>query len=346
MPANLTPQYNTAEEEYKKAKTSDEKLVLLKKMFQLLPKHKGTEKIQKDLKTKMAELRDEIEKKKATPAKTSTIAKIPSQGAGQIVIIGAPNVGKSSIITRVTKASSTVAPYPFTTREPFPGMMEAEEVRIQLIDLPPITKDHLESWQANMIRNADAALLVIDLGDDDGLTATQEVLDRLAEAKIKLSFDNETDADPEFDWTRCLIVGNKVDAPDAEVRRELYADFVGTPHPQPLSHRGERGEISTKPDWSCLSCTTGTGVEEFKKAVFDLLQIIRIYSKQPGKPLVKKDPFTVPLGSTIIDLAGSIHQDLAKTFKHARIWGTGVIDGQTVSRDHELHDLDVVEIHA
>jgi ribosome-interacting GTPase 1 len=329
MPANLTPQYSAAEEAYKKAKTSEEKLACLKTMFQLLPKHKHTEKMQADLKTKMAVTRDEIEKKKAIPAKTTSIAKIPKQGAGQVVILGAPNVGKSSIICKVTKASSTVAPYPFTTRDPIPGMMETDEIRLQLIDLPPITKDHLESWQANMIRNADAALLVIDLGDDDGLTATQEVLDRLAEAKIKLSFDDSTDADPEYDWTRCLVVGTKCDLPDADFRRELYADLVGA---------------NTK--WTCLSCTTDQGVAEFKTAVFQLLGLVRIYSKQPGKPLVKKDPFTVPNGSTIIDLAESIHQDLAKTFKHARIWGTGVIDGQTVSRDHELHDLDVVEIHA
>ena len=138
---------------------------------------------------------------------------------GQIVILGAPNVGKSSIISKVTKAQSTVAPYPFTNREPFPGMMETDEVRIQLIDLPPITKDHLESWQANTIRNADAALLVIDLVDDDGLTATQEVLDRLLEAKIKLSFDDDSDASPEFDWTRCLVVGTKIDQPDADFRQ-------------------------------------------------------------------------------------------------------------------------------
>lgn len=329
MPANLTPQYSAAEEAFKKAKTSEEKLACLKTMYQLLPKHKHTEKMQADLKTKMANMRDEIEKKSSTPVKTTGVAKIPRQGAGQIVILGAPNVGKSSIITKVTKASSAVAAYPFTTRDPIPGMMETQEVRIQLIDLPPITKDHLESWQANMIRNADAALLVIDLGDDDGLTATQEVLDRLAEAKIKLAFHHDVDMDPEFDWTRCLVVGTKIDQPDADFRQELYAEM-----------------IPAQATWAKLSCTTDAGVEEFKKATFDLLQLIRIYSKQPGKPLVKKDPFTVPDGSTIFDLAESIHQDIAKNFKHARIWGTGVIDGQTVSRDHELHDLDVVEIHS
>jgi ribosome-interacting GTPase 1 len=328
MPANLTPQYNAAEEEYKKAKTGEEKLVLLKKMFQLLPKHKGTEKIQADLKTKMADLRHELEKKQATPAKSSTVAKIPRQGAGQVVLVGAPNVGKSSLLAAVTKASPAVAPYPFTTREPQPGMMEACDVKVQLIDLPPITRDHLESWQANLIRNADAALLVVDLGDDDGLTTTQEVIERLAEAKIKLALSPDVDADPEFDWVRCQVVGTKIDQPDWDVRQELFADLLGKDTP-----------------WVRVSTTTKEGLEEFKAGTFDLLQVIRIYAKQPGKPVEKKDPFTVPNGSTVIDLAAAIHQDLAKSFKHARIWGTGVIDGQTVSRDHELHDGDVVEVH-
>jgi ribosome-interacting GTPase 1 len=328
MPANLTPQYSAAEEEYKKAKTSDEKLACLKKMFLELPKHKGTEKIQATLKTKMSEMREEIDKQKSTPAKTSILAKIPRQGAGQIVLVGAPNAGKSSLLARVTKASPAVAPYPFTTREPYPGMMEAEQVKIQLIDLPPITKDHLESWQANLIRNADAALFLIDLGDDDGLTATQEVLDRLHEAKIKLIFSATTQLDPEFDWVCCLVVGNKIDQPDWEVRKELYGDLLGPVAP-----------------WCCISCASGAGLEEFKKQAFDLLQVIRVYSKQPGKPAEKKEPFTVPNGSTVLDLAEAIHRDLAKNVKHARVWGTGVLDGQTVSRDHELHDGDVVEIH-
>jgi len=328
MPANLTPQYNAAEEEYKKARTADERLALLKKLFQLLPKHKGTEKIQADLKTKMADARQEIEKKQATPAKATSVTRIPRQGAGQVVLVGAPNVGKSSLLAAVTKATPAVAPYPFTTREPQPGMMEACDVRIQLIDLPPITQDHLESWQANLIRNADAALLVVDLGDDDGLTTTQEVLERLAEAKVKLAFSSDVDADPEYDWLRCQVVGTKIDLPDADVRQELFADLLGQGTP-----------------WVLVSTATRVGLESFKAKVFELLQVIRVYAKQPGKPAEKKDPFTVPFGSTVFDLAAVIHQDLAKNFKHARIWGTGVMDGQTVSRDHELHDGDLVEVH-
>jgi small GTP-binding protein len=328
MPANLTPQYSAAEEEYKKAKTPEEKLACLKKMFLELPKHKGTEKIQASLKTKMSETREEVEKKKTVVHKTTAVAKIPKQGAGQVVLIGAPNVGKSSLLSKVTHATPAVAPYPFTTREPHPGMMETDDVKIQLIDLPPVTRDHLESWAANLIRNADAALLMIDLGDDDGLATTQDLIDRLGEAKTKFLFHENTTTDPEYDWVRCLVVGNKIDMPDWEIRKELYGDLLSPSLP-----------------WCCISCSTGTGLEEFKHQVFQLLQVIRVYSKQPGKPVDKKSPFTIPHGSTVIDLAEHIHRDLGKNFKHARIWGTGVIDGQTVSRDHELHDGDVVEIH-
>jgi ribosome-interacting GTPase 1 len=328
MPANLTPQYSAAEEEYKKAKTPEEKLAGLKKMFLELPKHKGTEKIQAALKTKMSEAREEIEKKKTTSHKTTTIARIPKQGAGQLVLIGAPNVGKSSLLSKVTHATPAVAPYPFTTREPHPGMMDTDQVKIQLIDLPPVTRDHLESWQANLIRNADAAFLMIDLGDDDGLATTQDVIDRLREAKIKLLFHENTTTDPEYDWIRCLVIGNKIDLPDWEVRKELYGELLGQSLP-----------------WCCLSCGTGAGLDEFKHQVFRLLQVIRVYSKQPGKPVDKKAPFTIPHGSTVIDMAEHIHRDLAKNFKHARIWGTGVIDGQTVGREHELRDGDIVEIH-
>jgi ribosome-interacting GTPase 1 len=172
-------------------------------------------------------------------------------------------------------------------------------------------------------------LLLVDLSDDDGLTTTQDVLDRLAESKLKLAFSHAVDADPEYDWVRCQVVGTKIDQPDWEVRQELYAELLGPDTP-----------------WVRLSVTSGAGLDAFKVKTFELLQVIRIYAKQPGKPVEKKDPFTVPNGSTILDLAGVIHHDLAANFKHARIWGTGVIDGQTVSREHELHDGDVVEIHA
>src|SRR5271170_6716858 len=168
MAANLTPQYLEAEEEYKKAQSAEEKLACLKKMFQLVPKHKASEKLQADLKTKMAELRDELEEAKKHPKKVGVSYKFPRQGAGQYLIVGAPNAGKSRLLTRLTRATPEVAPFPFTTREPHVGMMEWEDVRIQLIDTPPITADYLESYLSGMVRTADANALLLDLADDDG----------------------------------------------------------------------------------------------------------------------------------------------------------------------------------
>src|SRR5436309_2289716 len=167
MAVNLTPQYMEAEEEYKKARTPEEKQEALKKMWALLPKHKASEKLQAQLKTRMSDVREAVEAKKHAK-KGGVSYKIPRQGAGQYVLLGAPNAGKSRLLTRLTRATPEVAPYPFTTREPHVGMMEWEDVKVQLVDLPPITADFMEGYLSSLVRSADAALLFVDLADDDG----------------------------------------------------------------------------------------------------------------------------------------------------------------------------------
>ena len=180
MAVNLTPQYLEAEQAYKKATSPEDKLACLKTMWTLLPKHKASEKVQADLKTKMSELREEIEHAKKGPKKGGPPSyKVPKQGAGQIILVGAPNTGKSRLLTRLTRATPEVAAYPFTTREPHAGMMDWEDVRVQLIDTPPITADMMEGYMSSMVRSADAAVLMIDLGDDDGPFAAETVLERL-----------------------------------------------------------------------------------------------------------------------------------------------------------------------
>lgn len=329
MAVNLTPQYHKAEEEYKKAKTLEDRLEALQKMWQEVPKHKASEKLQAELKTKLSDLKEEIEKDKKSGKKAGTSYKIPRQGAGQVVIVGGPNAGKSRLLSRLTKATPEVAAYPFTTREPQPGMMDWEDVHVQLIDTPPITKDYLEGWHSSMVRTADAAILMVDLGDDDGPSAAEDVVKRLEETKTVLQGELPTeDHDPRIMYVRTMLVANKSDAPDADTRLEFVREMFGKRFPIHV--------IAAEPS---------TGLDELRTAIFRFLNVIRVYTKQPGKPADKTSPFTLPIGGNVVDLATLIHRDLGEKLKSARIWGSGVFDGQTVKRDHVLQDQDVVELH-
>ncbi|VTR93520.1 tgs domain-containing protein : Putative GTPase OS=Singulisphaera acidiphila (strain ATCC BAA-1392 / DSM 18658 / VKM B-2454 / MOB10) GN=Sinac_6637 PE=4 SV=1: MMR_HSR1: TGS [Gemmata massiliana] len=330
MAVNLPPHYHDAEARYKKAQTPEDKLLALKEMWVLLPKHKASEKVQAELKTKISELTDQIEQSKLGPKKAAPgTFKFPRQGAGQVVLLGPPNAGKSQLITKLTKATPAVAPYPFTTREPAPGMMDYEDVRVQLIDLPPITADHYETFVTDITRAADAALLFLDLADDDGPAATRAAIDRLKLARRELVPPGSPPIDdPAVYAIPTLLVANKGDDEAADIRLEIAREEFGTQFPL-LVVSSERGD----------------GLEELRKAIYDALGVMRIYTKQPGKPADMTSPFTPPIGSTVAELAGKVHRDLEDTVKSARVWGTAVHDGQTVGRDHVLHDKDVVELH-
>ncbi|MBX9627234.1 MAG: 50S ribosome-binding GTPase [Gemmataceae bacterium] len=330
MAVNLPPQYHDAEARYKKGKTPEEKLAALREMWVILPKHKASEKVQADLKTKISELTDEIEQAKLGPKKAAPGShKVPKQGAGQVVFLGPPNAGKSRLLTRLTKATPAVAPYPFTTREPVPGMMDYEDVRVQLVDLPPVTPDHYEHFVTDITRGADAALLFLDLSDDDGPPATESVYERLKLARRRLVPPGAPASDdPGVYHLKTILVANKADDEAADVRLELARDLIAEQYPVRV-----------------VSAERGTGLEELRKAIYDLLGVMRVYTKQPGKPADMTSPFTCPIGGTVSDLAGRVHKDFEEGVKSARVWGTGVFDGQTVGRDHVLHDKDVVELH-
>ncbi|MCS6851908.1 MAG: 50S ribosome-binding GTPase [Gemmataceae bacterium] len=328
MAANLTPQYLEAEAEYRRAQTAEERLACLRKMLMLVPKHKASEKLQADLKTRIREAREEVEREKKSAKKGGVSYKIPRQGAGQYIILGAPNVGKSRLLTRLTRATPEVAAYPFTTREPHAGMMDWEDVRVQLIDTPPITADFFEGYLQGMIWSADAALLMVDLGDDDGPFAAEAVLQRLVQTRTLLVGQRPDQEEPGAHYTRTLLVANKLDLPGASDRLEIVRELFGS-----------RFAIHA------ISAEHGTGLEELREAIYRFLNVIRVYTKEPGKPPDLSAPFTCPAGSTVVEMAALVHRDFAEKLKSARIWGTGVFDGQTVKRDHVLHDKDIVELH-
>ena len=324
MPANLTPEYLAAEERYRAARTDQERLEALREMLRTIPKHKGTEKLQAEIKRKIAQLR--TAPKKRGPSRT-VLDYIEREGAGQVALAGLPNCGKSSLLAKLTNARPEVADYPFSTLRPLPGMMEFEDIQIQLIDLPPLSREYTEPWVYSHIRYADLVLAVLDLGAEDPESDLLELLDLLEGAKIRLAPEPEIGVDSGIAVKRGLLVGTKLDLPGAR------------------EHLATLEEMGLELPLVALSTISGEGLEEFKRAVFEALRIIRVYTKEPGKKPDMEQPYILPRGSTVLDVARAIHQDFARKFRYAQVWGSGKFDGQRVPRDHEVQDGDIVEIH-
>ncbi len=329
MPANLTAQYLKAEEEYRRATTVDEELKCLQVMLQEIPKHKGTDHLQAMLKAKIAKAKREIQSEKKSPKKGKGF-RIPRQGAGTVILLGGPNAGKSQLMTSLTRATPEVAPYPFTTQLPSPGMMPWEDVAVQLIDTPPITADFLETNTVGLIRAADLALLLVDLGSDDGIEQCQEVLERLNGSKTRLATTQYLDEeDIGVSYTQTFLAPNKIDLPDAPARLELMHELM------PMDFRE-----------FVISAREKTGLEPLVDAIYRSLDVVRVYTKTPAAKDPDYDrPFTVRRGQTLMDLAGLIHKDYLDKLKFARVWGTDVHPGTQVKGDYVLHDKDVVELH-
>lgn len=338
MPANLTPQYLAAEERFKKATNLQEKIEALEEMRALIPKHKGTEKLQADLKHRMAKLQAEGEKKHGA-SKTSLLYAVPKEGAGQVVLIGAPNVGKSSLLARLTKAIPEIADYPFTTRLPQPGMMPFENIQIQVVDMPAIAPAFYEPWMGSTIRQSDFTLLVVDLSSDDLLDEVDEVLKTLERSKIRLFGKDAAQQDstvPGLVLCSTLLIANKCDAPQAGDNLQILQEFY-----QPQF------------DLIATSTRTGEGLETLRLSIFRRLDVVRIYTKAPGKKVdFTSAPYVLKNGSTVLDVARAVHRDFEHTLKFAKVWSsekskrTVKFDGQRIERTHRLEDGDILELHA
>jgi ribosome-interacting GTPase 1 len=331
MPANLTPQYLKAEEEYRRAGTPEEELRCLEVMLRELPKHKGTDKLQAELKQKISRVKKDVEQQAKKPSGKRTGIRIPRQGAGRAVMIGGPNAGKSQLLAALTRATPEIAPYPFTTREPQPGMMPWEDVMVQLIDTPPITRDVLDPAIQGLVRGAELVLLLGDMGCDEGIDQLQDVLERITTTKTHLARDSYlSEEDIGLSFTRTFLVLNKVDVAGAGERAELLHEFT------PLDFDEFR-----------ISATTGMGLETLREAIYKAMDVVRVYTKLPTHKEADYDrPFTVRRGGTLLDVAELVHKDFARNLKFARVWGSQVHDGTVVKGDYVVNDRDVVELHA
>jgi len=313
MPANLPPQYFEAEKNYRLAKTTSEKIKAVEEMLAIMPKHKGTDKLRAELRRRIAKLTQASEKRTAT--QRASMFSIEKEGAAQVVVIGLVNAGKSQIVSRITSASPTVAEYPYTTRSATPGMMEFENIQIQLIDTPPLMPQSIEPWFRHMLVRADGLLVVVDLGNAP-LAQIEAITTQLENMKIGLG------------EKKTLIIGNKVDVEHAS---ENYIAL--------------KNKYNEQLPTVAISAKEGVGLEELKHEIYQMLDIIRVYTKAPGQKPDLNDPIILERGSTVEDAAAEVHKDFAAKLKYARVWGSGKHDGLMVKRDHILQDGDVIELH-
>lgn len=326
MPANLTPGYLAAEAKYRSAETNEEKLDALEEMYATIPKHKGTEKLQADIKRRMSKLRDK-EKQAAKQGKKTDLFHVIRQGAGQIVLVGPPNSGKSTIVAMLTSAETEMDECPFSTRAPAPGMMHYEDIQIQLIDTPSISSEHYESGVIGLVRNADAIAVVLDCSDDALLDQFEDIREEMSNSRMSIA--SKPIYSPSGTIVRpAFVVANKVDISGSEANLDVLRDVYGD-------------EFIIQP----VSAETGEGLENLKQAMFESLHIIRIYSKIPGKPADMSKPFTIRKGSTLLDFAALVHKDFINSLSYARVWGKSTLDGAHIGKDHVLNDGDVVELH-
>ena len=326
MPTNLPPEYFEVEKRYRTAKSMAGKITCLRELLSTIPKHKGTDRLRADLRRRLSRL-ETASKARKRVSKRDSAFRIDKEGAGQVVVVGPANAGKSALVATLTNATPQVADSPYTTWTPTPGMMPMENVQIELIDTPSLNRDFVEPELVDLIRRSDLILLVVDLQAypiqqlEDTIALLQER--RIVPRHLKHRYSDHQGVT----FTPVQVLVNKNDDEssdeDFEVLRELLGD-----------------------DWPLVpvSAATGRNLERLKQVVFERLEIIRIYSKPPGKEPDLCAPFALKKGSTVEEFAGKIHQDFLERLKSARVWGSAEYDGQMVGREHILQDGDVVEL--
>jgi ribosome-interacting GTPase 1 len=326
MPTNLPPEAAEAERRYRAASTPAEKIACIEELLGLIPKHKGTDKLRADYRKRLSKLKSATQGKKSV-SRYESVYRIDKEGAGTAAVIGPTNVGKSALVATLTNATPEVADYPFTTWQPTPGMMNFENVQVQLLDTPALDRDFVEPELLDLIRRSDIILLVVDLQTDPDEQLEDSIAFLESHRIVPIDLKDRCADQRRTTFIPLFVLANKCDDESCEEVFEIFCELL-------------------EDDWPLIpvSATTGRNLEHLRRAVFERLQLIRVYAKPPGDQPDLGAPFLLDEGSTVADFAGKVHQDFYAQLKTARVWGHGVYDGQMVSRDHVLHDGDIVEL--
>jgi len=349
MPINAGPEYGAAERKYHEAKTPEEKLKALENLLRHAPSHKGSEVLRADIKLKISKLKLLMAKQKKIAKKSSHSFTIKKEGVAQVVICGLTNSGKSYLLSKLTNAKVAIADYEFTTKMPELGILDYLGIKLQLIEIPAITKDFMYKDKGPMffsiIRNSSLVVFLIKQASEINF-----LKEEFEKANIRLDKKSPNVIIKKQASGGINVIGN-TNIPYAAIVEKcknysIYnaiiefhenislADFDSLLNPStvflPL--------LIIKNDFKNFN------LEDIKNNIWNKLGLIKVYTKTPGK---EKDhpPIAMKQNSTIKDLAVFIHKDFLKNFRFARIWGSSRFPGQVLGLDYVLKDNDVAEIH-
>ncbi|MCL7383297.1 MAG: TGS domain-containing protein [Thaumarchaeota archaeon] len=385
MPTNLPAEAQKALAKYQVARTIPEKIKALEEALSLIPDHKGTEKLRGQLKRRIAELKREAERKAAAKTSRRDFFTVSKEGDSQVVIIGSTNSGKSSLLRALTNAKPIVAPYPFSTDKPTPGMMYYEDVEIQLVELPAILTEELEETQytsrsLGLVKNSDGVIILLD-GLNNPVKQLEKILELLDEAGISIKpkkgeiIIEKKDSGGirivtfgKFHGTyreveellRNVGIKNAVvkiygdasieDLEETIIRETIYKKALIVLNKVDAVQSTELNKLKNMIEnlqipFTFISAEKKENLEDLKEKIFKSLRLIRVYTQKDG--VVSRKPIVMNENATVRELAERIHKDLARKMKYARIWGRSVkIQGQQVGSDHILQDGDIIEIYA
>ncbi len=338
MPTNVPPEYRKAEDAFRKAKAIDEKIERLEDMIALLPKHKGTDHLYADLKRRMSTLRRQLEISDKKTRRGSSVEFV-REGSAQVILVGPPNSGKSSILKMLTNAHPAIGDYPFTTNRMQPGMVTYEDIQIQLVDTPPVTADFMPRHLLSLVRGADGVLLVADMSKDSLLDDIDAIFNAFEARHVQFVREKESG---NRDTILCRVIANKIDAPDSSERLELLLQMLG----QKLDVFPISCVKEEKVSKVTVSELTEDKISSSKlpSLLFHWLKIVRVYTKVPGQKADRERPYTVFAGQSVNDICALIHKDFFEKLRFARLW-RGNADPVTVSRNELVQDGDILELH-
>ncbi len=351
MPTNVTPEYRKAEQAFREARDSAGRLRCLREMLRLIPKHKGTEHVQADIKTRIKQLTTELSSPRKGGSRSGPAHAVRHEGAAQVALLGPPNAGKSMLHSALTGSQSSVGAWPHTTETPIPGMAPYHDIHFQLVDLPPVARERMQPWLGTALQPADAALLVCDAASPDGEEELAVVLEKMAEKRVSLVAEWPGLPDPRTRRRR----KRKAQKQKRKQNQDTFEDLFRIRLPAllvankiDLGAESERfSKLSAKLGFPAVrvSAETSENLEAIPDFLFKGLGIVRAYTKSPGKPPDLGRPFTLRHGATVSELASLVHKDIAGSLRYARIWGEKVYDGQQVSPRHKIRDGDILELH-